>query len=177
MIDTFDLQAGPITASLVVSTTGSAVSAAGTSRGLGNTTDSNLLRWFRNRSEIVLTSGKTAELENYRLPSKPKLAILSETQREYQLLGQDKAKVIFLQNSDSYSSAIESLLSLGYSRIHCEFGPTGFVDLVKQNLTDGFVSSVEMKGIELFAKEHELLLESAEEYAGDLFVARLLGRG
>lgn len=177
MNEDFDLEAGPVTASLVVSANGSAVSAEGTSRGLGNVTDSNLLRWFRNRSEVVLTSGKTAELENYRLPSNPELAILSETEREYQSLGQNKARVIFLKNIDSYSSAIGRLQSLGYSKIHCEFGPTGFVDLVNQNLTDGFVSSIEVAGIELFARKHELFLESVEEYAGDLFVARLLGRG
>ncbi len=177
MNEAFDLQAGPVTASLVVSATGSAVSEQGTSKGLGNATDLSLLKWFRNRSEIVLTSGKTAELENYRLPSTAQLAILSRTDRIYQSLGQDKTKVIFLENLDSFGSAIEELRTRGYERIHCEFGPTGFVDLVNQNLTAGFVSSVDVMGIELFAKEHELLVGTVEEFGGDLLVARLLGRG
>jgi riboflavin biosynthesis pyrimidine reductase len=175
--EAFDLQAGPVTASLVVSATGSAVSEQGTSKGLGNSTDLSLLKWFRNRSEIVLTSGKTAELENYRLPSTAQLAILSRADRTYQSLGQDKTKVIFLDKLASFGSAIEELRKRGYERIHCEFGPTGFVELLNQNLAAGFVSSVNVTGIELFAMQHELLVGTLEEFGGDLLVARLLGRG
>jgi hypothetical protein len=175
--EAFALQAGPITASLVVSPTGSAVSDEGTSKGLGNQTDLSLLKWFRSRSEIVLTSGKTAELENYRLPSKSQLAILSRTERTYQSLGDDKTKVLFLEKVDSYGKAIDQLQALGFTKIHCEFGPAGFVDLINKKLTNGFVSSTEPSGIEQFAQEHQLLLENIEVFAGDLFVAQLLGRG
>ena len=48
---------------------------------------------------------------------------------------------------------------------------------MNQNLTAGFVSSVDVTGIVFFAQEHELLVGTVEELGGDLLVARLLGRG
>lgn len=177
MTDTFDLNAGSITASLVVSPEGSAASSSGTSKGLGNTTDQALLRWFRSRSQIVLTSGKTAELENYRLPSRAELAILSKSNRTYRSLGTDVSKVIFLENLSSYAHAIEALADLGYSKIHCEFGPTGFIELVKLNIVEGYVSCMAAAGIEEFAFQHQVGWTELQTVGDDLYVARVLGRG
>lgn len=177
MTSSFDLIAGPVTASLVVSSAGIATSDEGSSKGLGNQTDLALLKWFRSRSEVVLTSGKTAEIENYKLPSSAELAILSKAERKYESLGAQKSKVIFLKNLDSYAQSIDALLSLGYSRIHCEFGPSGFVDLLHSGLVEGFVSSKEVSGIELFANSHDLVQGNVQLLGGDLFVAQLFGRG
>ena len=173
----FDLPAGDVTASLVVSPTGSAVSTNGTSRGLGNETDLALLKWFRARSQIVLTSGKTAELENYRYPSRTELAILSRSQRNYDSLAKDREKVLFLSGVETYLQAIDELTNLGFQRIHCEFGPSGFVDLVNEGKVDGFVSSVEASGIERFAQLHNLSAAKLHLVADDLVVGQLLGRG
>lgn len=172
-----DLPAGNVTASLVVSPAGSAVSTNGTSRGLGNETDLALLKWFRARSQIVLTSGKTAELENYRYPSSTGLAILSRSQRTYDSLAEDREKVLFLTGVDTYLQAIDGLKNRGFQKIHCEFGPTGFVELVNEDKVDGFVSSIEASGIEGFAKLHKLSVAKLHLVADDLVVGQLLGRG
>ncbi len=177
MNEELESAAGPLTASLVVSETGSAVSPNGSSKGLGNQTDSSLLKWFRSRSQIVFTSGKTAEIENYRYPSSAGLAILSRTDRSYHSLGSDVSKVILLRNLESYSAALAELASMGFTKIHSEFGPTGFIELVNLGLVDGFVSSIEVSGIEAFAKKQGLVIETMQQINGDLHVARLLGRG
>ena len=173
----FDLPAGDVTASMVVSPTGSAVSTSGTSRGLGNETDLALLKWFRARSQIVLTSGKTAELENYRYPSSTGLAILSRSQRTYDSLTEDREKVLFLNGVDTYRQAIEELRNLGFQKVHCEFGPSGFIELVNEGKVDGFVSCVEASGIESFAQRHNLSVAKLHDVADDLVVGQLLGRG
>lgn len=177
MNEHFELAAGPLTASMVVSSAGSAISDNGTSRGLGNKSDLALLKWFRSRSQIVLTSGKTAELENYRFPSSTGLAILSRSQRSYDSLGKEKERVLFLDVKASFSQAVLELKSQGYQRIHCEFGPSGFVELVQEGTVDGFVSSIEVVGIERFAELHHLVVEQLQQLTDDLFVGKLLGRG
>ena len=48
----------------------------GNSAGLGGDFDKELLIALRQRSELIVTSGKTAEIEQYRQPSKP-LVLLS----------------------------------------------------------------------------------------------------
>jgi riboflavin biosynthesis pyrimidine reductase len=120
-----ELNPGPVTASLVVSKDGETVSELGSSKGLGNQTDLQLLKWFRSRSQIVLTSGKTAFAENYRYPSSAELAILSRSERKYSSLENDLSRVRFLADQASYVSAVETLHSQGFQRIHTEFGLEG----------------------------------------------------
>ena len=177
-MDSFEaVGAGPVTASLVVSASGQATTAAGTSRGLGNKTDLELLKWFRRRSEVILTSGLTAELENYRLPSAAKLAILSRENRSYSSLAGNLKDVIFLQGIDSFQTAVEHLNDIGYRRIHTEFGPTGFCALVSAQVVDGFVSSISPDGITAFVRDNKLSALEPLLVEGELFVARAVGRG
>lgn len=168
---------GPLTASLVVSELGSATGSSGSSKGLGNRTDLELLKWFRSRSEIVLTSGKTAELENYRYPASAELAILSRSSRSYDSLGEDKSRVLFLDGLESYPQAIEALKEQGYSKVHCEFGPSGFNDLVSAQLVEGYVSSLNESGIAAFATLHNLSIVEVQQINGDLYVSQVIGRG
>lgn len=168
---------GPITASLVVSELGSATGSLGSSKGLGNRTDLDLLKWFRSRSEIVLTSGKTAEIESYRYPASAELAILSSSSRSYDSLGKDKSRVLFLEGLESYQQAIEALREKGYSKVHCEFGPSGFTELVSAQLVEGYVSSINESGIAAFANLHNLSTVEVQQINGDLYVSQLIGRG
>ncbi len=171
------LEAGPVTASLVVSANGEAVSSLGNSKTLGNQTDLQLLKWFRARSEIVLTSGLTAELEGYRHPTQAKLAILSNTPRTYASLGQDLNRVLFLSESPSFADAVAQLSAEGYTRIHTEFGPTGFKSLVESSSVDGYVSSTSPEGISKFLQSAELYADKLQALSADLFVAKVVGRG
>ena len=166
---------GTITASLVVSSTGAAVSDLGNSAGLGNDTDLEFLKWLRSRAEVVLTSGLTAEIENYRMPTKAKLAILTNQNRNYPRLSNNLDDVIWCK-ADSYVGALDHLQKAGYKTIHTEFGPTGFVSLVDSGLVDGFISSKSKSGIMDFASEHSLSVESLIDF-GDLSIAKVLGRG
>lgn len=177
MNEGFSLAPGPVTASLVVDEFGRAISNSGSSKGLGNQTDLALLKWFRARSQVVLTSGKTAEAENYRLPSQARLAIFSRTERTYVSLADTKSQVIFLNNLGSYAQALDALHTAGYQKIHCEFGPSGFIELLCHGRVDGFVSSTETAGVERFAQANHLSLQPVQLVGGDLFVAQLLGRG
>jgi hypothetical protein len=171
------LDAGPVTASVVVSASGQAISAAGNSKGLGNKTDLELLKWFRRRSQVILTSGLTAELENYRMPQSAQLAILSKTERSYPGLADNLKDVMLLKGVDSYQAAITRLADLGYQRIHTEFGPTGFCALVNAQSVEGFISSVSPGGIEAFVRDNQLSAMEPHFIEDELFVARAIGRG
>ena len=172
-----ELNPGPVTASLVVSKEGQSISEMGSSKGLGNQTDLQLLKWFRSRSQIVLTSGKTAFAEDYRYPSSAELAILSRSHRKYSSLEKDLGRVRFLTDQASYVSAVESLQSQGFQRIHTEFGLEGFIELVQSGFADGFVSSVSASGITEFLDSTQLTELSRHVFGADLVVCRVGGRG
>lgn len=168
------LAPGDITASLVVDVEGRSVSAQGNSRGIGNETDLALLRWLRSRSQVILTSGKTAEVDNYRLPSVAKLAILSNQGRTYPRLQEHLDDVLFIRDA-GYLEAIENLQEMGYERIHTEFGESGFCVVVESG-ADCFVSSVHESGVLSFAQRLNMQVEKMHHF-GDLFVAQVVGRG
>ncbi len=172
-----ELNPGPVTASLVVSKNGKTVSEMGSSKNLGNETDLQLLKWFRSRSQIVLTSGKTAFAEEYRYPSSAELAILSRSERKYASLVKDLSRVRFLTDQASYVSAVETLHSQGFERIHTEFGLEGFVELVQSGFADGFVSSVSASGVTEFLGTTQLTELSRHVFGADLVVCRVGGRG
>ncbi len=175
MLDFSHLSPGLVTASLVVSDQGLAWSAEGNSRGLGNETDLTLLKWFRSRAQVVLTSGLTAELENYKLPSKARLAILTNSERHYPNLVQHKDKIVWLSEMD-YSDAIEALRAMGFSSVHTEFGPTGFCELASLVDVDAFLSSKSQEGLLTFVNEQDLVIETQTELE-ELVIARVSGRG
>ena len=160
-----ELNLGPVTASLVVAATGSAIGQHGTSRGIGNETDLELLKWLRSRSQIVLTSGLTARLEDYRMPLSADLAILSR-QGHPRPKGNLEAKFLELGELDSYGAAIHALSERGYSLIHTEFGPSGFVELVGTGTADGVVSSMERSGVKAFAANHDFAIQRMISVAG-----------
>lgn len=172
-----ELNPGLVTASLVVSKDGQTISEMGSSKGLGNETDLQLLKWFRARSQIVLTSGKTAFAEDYRYPSSAELAILSRSQRKYTSLENDLSRVRFLTDQASYVSAVQTLHSQGFERIHIEFGLEGFVELVQSGNAEGFISSVTASGVTEFLDSTHLTELSRHVYGADLVVCRVGGRG
>jgi hypothetical protein len=177
-VPSFDeLKPGPVTASLVVSKDGLSISKLGNSKGLGNETDRQLLRWFRSRSQIVLTSGKTAQAEDYRYPSSVELAILSRSVRKYSSLEKDIQRVRFLADQEGYVSAVQTLLSQGFERIHTEFGLEGFVELVQSGCADGFVSCANENGITEFLDLTNLDQLARHSFGTDLVVCRVGGRG
>lgn len=175
MTDFSSLNPGPTTASLVVASDGGAVSALGTSAGLGNQTDLQLLKWFRARAAVVLTSGLTAKLENYRMPQKAKLAIFTRSERDYPKLRPHLPEVLWPKGK-TYLEAFQQLVEEGFGIIHTEFGPTGFINLVLSGAVDGYLSSLSESGIENFCSINQLEITSLHKHP-DLVIARVSGRG
>jgi len=167
---------GDLTASLVVDESGSPVSASGTSRGLGNETDFALLMHLRRRSEVVLTSGLTARLEEYRMPSSADLAILSRSSGYYPAEQAERKLVQLGPNPRGYLGAITALQELGYNRIQTEFGPTGFLSIATLSSARCLLSSKSYSGIETFVSAENLSVESSYELP-ELVIATVSGRG
>lgn len=148
---------GPITSSLVVGAQGEHKGPDGTSRSLGGKAD---FEWFvslRSQAQVILTSGKTFRDESYRKPKSAELAVFSKSATETKV----DFEVIHLgpQHAKSFYEAVEHLKTLGFDRIHCEFGPTGFVSLAQKQIVASLLSSASPDGIECFTTEHNLEYE------------------
>jgi len=163
------LKLGPITATLVVGADGEHVGHDGTSKSLGGPSD---FEWFlsvRRRAEVILTSGKTYLDERYVVPANAKLAVFSRRLRKADLA----PGVIHISDlqSSTFGDAVKHLLSLGFDRIHCEFGPTGFLATTAEPMVDAYLSSETRSGIERFSARHEVDFEIVS--SDGLFIARI----
>ena len=174
LTDFSTLEAGAITASLVVDHLGSAQGALGNSRGIGNETDRQLLLWFRSKAKVVLTSGATAIAEDYKMPSSCDLAILTRQPKSSFSIDPRDRRLIFMHGG--YFKGVNQLQGLGYRRIHTEFGPTGFIELSRRSEVDCYLSSKSADGMDQFASKHELAIEKWFDLP-DLFIAKVAGRG
>lgn len=171
------LQAAKVTTSFVVDSRGSITSAQGTSKGLGNESDLQLLLALRRHCEVVLTSGLTARVEQYIMPSSADLAIFTRQGVDaLELRPKPGQQLLILSPPEtvSYDEALAQLLNQ-YSRVHIEFGPRGFrnvldrIDLV-------VVSSKSELGTDKFTASFDLLILE-EIRLPDLFVTLAVGRG
>lgn len=160
---------GPITSSLVVGPNGWHKGSDGTSRTLGGQADFDWFVSLRRRADVILTSGKTFRDESYRKPKAAEIAVFSRSNNALTLdfeiiqIGPEVAM--------SFQEAVNHLHSLGFERIHCEFGPTGFVALSKEQSVVSFLSSDSLSGIESFASKHRLEFELVT--TNGLFIARV----
>jgi len=120
-----------ISASLVVSDEGLFVDPDGVSLGISSKTDRAWLAALRRNCEVVLTSGRTYRAEGYRMPKSANLAILSRefVDTSHLVVGEGQ-RLHVLGEMPSVSEAIRELVSLGYSRIHVEFGRTSMRELL-----------------------------------------------
>ena len=163
------LKLGPITATLVVGAAGEHVGPDGTSKSLGGQEDFDWFVSVRRRAEVILTSGRTYLDEDYRPPAQASLAVFSKN-----LSDADLAHGVILiaeHQASSFSMAIKHLQSLGFERIHCEFGPTGFLALSSEPLVEAYISSDTQSGIEIFSAKHGVEFELVS--SGQLFIARI----
>lgn len=159
-----------ITTSFVVSPEGAIATPNGSSHGIGNATDKRLLGALRANAEIVLTSGLTARADNYKMPKSADLAILTRAGvTELELEPKPGQRLLILgAEVGGFAGAIENLKQMGFSRIHLEYGPSGFTSVIE--LVDLVViSSVTETGVEVFARAHALS-PRARFYLDDLVV-------
>ena len=163
------LNLGPITATLVVGAGGEHVGPEGTSKSLGGQLDFDWFVAVRRRAEVILTSGKTYRDEGYRLPANAELAVFSRSMRDSELA----PGVILISEgrATTFGKAVEHLLSLGFGKIHCEFGPTGFLGLAAEPMVEAYLSSDTRSGIEIFSARHGVEFELVSDKG--LFIARI----
>lgn len=155
----------------MVGSQGEVANPEGGSSGIGNTTDKKLLGALRANAEIVLTSGKTARLERYRMPKSADLAIFTNQGVEELCLTPSPPQQLIVfgqEHAVSFSDAIDYLKTIGYQRIHLEFGPTGYVSCTSR-IEKTFLSSIGRVGLERFCKVFGLSPEQ-EFDLGDLIV-------
>ena len=167
-----------ITTSFVVDAAGNFVNAEGNSRGIGNKTDLELLGVLRRNSQVVLTSGLTARRDSYVMPKTADLAIFtSQGVSELNLTEKpgQRLHLIGPPLANSYSEAQQAVISLGYSRVHVEFGVMGLKALIDQ-IDLLVVSSVEKVGVQKFSKAHNLQIAQIYQLP-DLAIATVFGRG
>ena len=145
------------TASLVCSPSGEFVDSSGTSKDLGGQVDKLWLGALRSGVDVVLTSGRTYRAEQYRMPKRADLAVLSRQSVDQSNLVLSEGQSVFdFTNSDYVKAAVE-LSNNGYERIHIEFGPTGISALVQSAFEfDLWLSGLSDTAVELGARKFGL---------------------
>ena len=124
-----------ISASLVVSEAGDFSGEEGSSKTLSSAADTLWLSALRRNSQIVLTSGMTFRIEQYRMPKTADLAVLTRSELDLSgLAPRPEQRTHLLQSSTSFESSVADVQSLGYERVHIEFGPTGIAALLRSGL-------------------------------------------
>ena len=95
----------------------------GKSLNLGGGHDRQLLTWLRRRSQMIVTTGKTAELENYKQPSKPLVLITTRPDAaawldaERMTVDDFQKMVTLVDQTILYESGIEVSLQLYKKRL------------------------------------------------------------
>lgn len=148
-----------ITTSFVVDYEGDVVNQSGSSIGIGNLTDRKLLSALRASAQVVLTSGKTARLDNYRMPKKADLAVFTDTgveEVDLRPVSTQRLTVFGSEVATDFKAALKHIQSLGYDRVQVEFGPTGFQQILPE-LDLVLISSVSNSGPKAFYKRYGLM--------------------
>lgn len=152
------IAASSLTTSFVVDEFGQVVNSAGSSSGIGNQSDKLLLRALRANAQVVLTSGKTARADNYRMPRTADLAIFTNRGAgDLELIPKENQRLTIFgsDKAPGFAAAIDYLKTLGYQRIHVEFGLTGF-SAIKDQLDLVVLSTVSGNGLEVFTRQQKL---------------------
>lgn len=141
------------TASLVCSASGEFVDTRGTSKDLGGEVDKLWLRTLRSHCDVVLTTGKTFRLEQYRMPRKADLGVLSRSPvGKANLDLSDSQQLIEFKELDYIGAALD-LLQRGYRNIHVEYGSTGISSLLQSTFEfDLWLSGLTDSSVELGAQ-------------------------
>jgi riboflavin biosynthesis pyrimidine reductase len=125
--------------------------ANGSSRGISNSDDRDLLLHLRSLADVLLTDGETARLERYKIPKNSDLAVF--TRKGYvPETGTSEHRLIEIAD-ESLANAIDVLKTLGYQRILIEAGPNllrdswhAFDELCLSN-TSGSTADLDTLGI------------------------------
>lgn len=124
---------------MVATTDGSFVDSSGSSRGISNSEDRDLLIHLRGLSDLLITGGKTARTERYFKPKALDLAIITRKQG-------DAPEGAITYTPESEQNATQEIVNhfyhLGYKRILLETGPSLSKEFLRTNLVDEFCLTV-----------------------------------
>lgn len=172
------IEGSSITTSFVVDPQGKSINETGNSAGIGNQTDMLLLRALRANAQIVLTSGLTARADRYRMPRTADLAIFTRAGVASLELNPKPGQNLVLidgQHAPNYLSALQHLGTLGYQRIHVEFGVRGLMEILG-HIELCVISSRDIAGPTAFLNATGIT--QTESFSlSDLFIAVGSGRG
>ncbi len=130
-----------VTASLV-SRSGQALDSKSGSSTISWPEDKQLLAALRRNAELVLTTGATARAENLRMPKSAKLAVISNSgDLSGTRLDPTDPNLMILSGHGDSSEYIDHLASLGYKRMHVEYGPSTMVRALGSGRIDLLVDS------------------------------------
>ena len=107
---------------------------SGSSRGISNQDDRELLAYLRTLSDVVVTGGETARLERYRKPKSALLAVITRRST-------DIAEAIVLSPPEPEEVATWSITELerrGFSKVLLEVGPSLALEFLQNDLVDEF---------------------------------------
>lgn len=123
-----------VRANLVQSIGGVFVDDSGSSRGISNDLDRELLLYLRTLSDVVVTDGETARRENYRVPRVCDLAVI--TREGYKPEPRESSRKYLQFPGLSPAQVVSELQTIGYKRILLEVGPNLVCELIQANLVD-----------------------------------------
>lgn len=109
-----------VRANLVQGANGVTADENGSSRGISNALDRELLLHLRSLSDCLVTDGETARIENYRVPNVCDLAIITRRGFVPKAGTSDRN---FININAELPEAISQLRASGYSRLLLETGP------------------------------------------------------
>jgi len=133
MLPEIYLTAPKTRANLVQGLDGSFVDSLGSSRGISNALDRELLLEVRLVADVVVTDGETARREGYRVPKSCDLAVITRTGYA-PVPGLSKKHYVELRTSPA--EAIRELLKSGYQKILIECGPSLVAEMISAGLID-----------------------------------------
>lgn len=118
---------------MVVSSGGSFTDSIGSSRGISNAIDRKLLAHLRKLSDVVITGGETARVENYEVPSSADLLVISSN---FEI---DSDRFFRLPTPEA---TLDFLRESKYRRILLETGPSLSGWFLERDLVDEFCLTV-----------------------------------
>lgn len=150
---------------MVATGKGNFVDQKGSSRGISNNLDRQLIGHLRKLADVIVTGGATARSEGYRVPSNAALAVISTS------FVLEDANFLSLPDPNG---ALDVLRDLGFKNILLETGPTlskhflqaDQVDEFCLTVTEGNLESAELTVRSLGSK---LILTNSKDVEGTLF--------
>ena len=111
---------------------------SGSSRGLSNELDRLLIGKLRSISDVVVTGGNTARIENYVNPTKAKLAVITRSA----VVDGDRIILNPPPSSELADWVIETLGLMGFKSILLEVGPSLARQFLDHDLVDEFCLTI-----------------------------------